>query len=138
MRKIKNFLEYLYYKYYKFQIYVGNSDVAPLFAMLIIIFAVLIYIPSILLIIIFFFPHMAALYWLAKHVNKTDYMLFVILLFICSYFLFLHKKKYKKIMKREELNEKSNLTAILFSLMSFILYVIGCVLAIMGDISKLR
>ena len=132
MRKIKVFLEYLYYKYYKFQIYVGNSDVAPIFAMFIIIFTVLIYIPSILLIISFFFPHMAALY-----VNKTEYILFYILLLICFSFFFLYKKKYKKIMKREELNEKSNLMAILFPLIAFILYVVGSVLAVIGDISKL-
>ena len=132
MRKIKDFLEYLYYKYYKFQIYVGNSDVAPLFAMLIIIFAVLIYIPSILLIISFFFPHMGALY-----VNKTEYMLFYILLLICFSFFFLYKKKYKKIMKREELNEKSNLMAILFPLIAFILFNVGCILKILQNQGKL-
>jgi len=135
MRKIKVFLEYLYYKYYKFQIYVGNSDVAPIFAMFIIIFTVLIYIPSILLIISFFFPHMAALHW--RHVNKTEYILFVILLFICFYFFFLHKKKYKKIMKREELNKKSNLMAILFPLIAFILFNVGCILKILQNQGKL-
>ena len=33
---IMRWLEFLYYKYYKFQVKVGNSDIAPFSAMLII------------------------------------------------------------------------------------------------------
>lgn len=38
-----NFIKFLYYKYYKFQVRVGNEDIAPFSAVLIIAFTLMLY-----------------------------------------------------------------------------------------------
>ncbi len=133
METIEDFLNYLFYKYYQFQVRVGNGDVAPVSTTLIISFTVILYYFSIFFLSILFIP---------KGMLNMEYFKYIsVLVCVCSitffYFLFLHKRVYKKIIKRNHLAEKNSLGAILFVLLAFILFNLGWILKLLQNQDKL-
>ena len=89
------FLEYLYFKYYCFQVKVGNKDVAPFIAMLIIVFIILIYYLSAFFFTITIF-HKFHLFFNIKFFKLFTFVLITFLI-IWLYFLLVYNGKYKKI-----------------------------------------
>lgn len=128
-----NFLEYLYSKYYSFQVRVGNADVAPFSAMLIIAFTFMLYYFSLFFFLILFIP-----------MGFIDSQYFMFISFFCLlysivqlYFLLVHKKKYKEVLKRNDSGKKSSLGAILFPLFAFILINVGWILKMLQNQGRL-
>ena len=124
-----NFLEYLYSKYYYFQERVGNADIAPFSAMMIILLIFITYYFVLFFLTILFIP---------KGVLNIEYFkylsLFLLLyFFIQSYFLLFYKRRYKKILKRNDSKKKSNLGAILFPLIAFVLLILTMFLKVLQN-----
>lgn len=114
-------LEYLYCKYYAFQVRIGHGDIAPFSAMLIIVFSTILYIISLFMLLNFIFGiHI-------PKVNAEAYVMAFFLMIMIFYFLLVHKGKYKEVLKRSGAKNKSNLGAILFPLIAFVLFNIGLV-----------
>jgi hypothetical protein len=111
----------------------GNTDVAPFSAMLIISFTFMLYYFSIFFLLILFIP---------KGVLDMQYFKYItIFLFFYSiahlYFLLVHKRKYKEVLKRSDAAGKSGLGAILFPLIAFILFNAGWILKMLQNQGKL-
>jgi hypothetical protein len=128
-----NFLEYLYSKYYYFQERVGNADIAPFSAMMIILLIFITYYFVLFFLTILFIP---------KGVLNIEYFkylsLFLLLyFFIQSYFLLFYKRRYKKILKRNDSKKKSNLGAILFPLIAFVLLILTMFLKVLQNNGEL-
>lgn len=129
-----SFLEYLYSKYYNFQVRIGNADVAPFSSILIISFTFMLYYLGFFFLAIIFIP---------KGLIDMQYFSFVsIFLFFYTithfYFLLVHKGKYKEILKRSDAKNKSNLGAILFPLIAFILFNAGWILKMLQNQGKIQ
>lgn len=127
------FLEYLYSRYYDFQVKMGNADVAPFSSMLIISFTFMLYYFSFFFIIIFFIPKWAINLHYFKYVSL---FLFSFLIF-SFYFLLVHRGKYKEILKKTKRMKKSNLIAVLFPLIGFVLFNLGWILKMLQNQGKL-
>ncbi len=114
------FLEYLFYKYYNFQLRVGNENNAPMMSILFISFVLSFYYLSIDSYYRYFISRTSY-----GHLYG-EYTIIIVfgLSFLLFYFLFLHKKKYKKIMKAHEAEwkGKKNFGAILFAVLPFIIF----------------
>lgn len=113
-------LEYLFFKYHNFQVKVSNGDIAPLMAVLFICLVIEFYYLSILA----FYSYFVNFERPSFFTNKYSIVLVYVVTFIVFYFLFLHKKKYKRIMKvhEAEWKGKKNLGAILFAVLPFIIF----------------
>ena len=113
-------LEYLFFKYHNFQVKVSNGDIAPLMAVLFICLVIEFYYLSILA----FYSYFVNFERPSFFTNKYSIVLVYVVTFIVFYFLFLHKKKYKKIIKTHEAEwkGKKNLGAILFAVLPFIIF----------------
>lgn len=115
MKKLKNFLDYLFYKYYWFQVRVGNKDIAIFTAILSITFTTFLYVASITMIILFFIISIKI------NINPWFGLILIALIFLIFYMTFLYKKKFKYIINNINLKKKNNLPVILISLFAFIL-----------------
>ena len=117
-----SYLKYLYYKYYVFQTRVGNSDIAPLSAMLIILFTIMLYYFSLFFLLITFVSkdELGINMYFFTSLSISIFLF----LFIWLYFLFIFNSKYKEIIKsyETEINKKYSFGAIIFPLFAFILF----------------
>lgn len=129
-------LEFLYYKYYKFQARVGNSDIAPFSAMLIIASTIMLYYFSVFFLFIL----------VPKDILNLNITYFAIIsvgllvfLMISLYLLLVHKSKYKKIIKEYEKNtvSKKGLAPLLFPLIGFILLLGSMFLKVLQNQGKI-
>lgn len=127
-----NFLEYLYCKYYYFQVRVGNADIAPFTSMIMIIFAIMLYYYSIPLFLALFVPNKSL------DLQYFVYFFFILLTYLSIhlYFLLLYKGKYKKILKNN-IKKSSNLGAIIFPLIGFLLFNLSWILKMLQNTGKI-
>lgn len=127
------FLELLYSSYYKFQIRVGNRDVAPFTSMLIMAFTLMLYYFAIFFLAILFLPD--------ETLDMTTFKYFSIFLFffliIIFYFILVYKGKYKLILKRNEYNSRNRMISILFPLIAFLLFNLGWILKMLQNQGRL-
>ena len=124
-------LEFLFFKYYKSQCRLGNSDIAPFSAMLIICFSTMLYYFSVFFFVITILPDIE----IDKPCFMTFTMSFLFFLMIIFYFLLVHKGKYKKIIKLQEneLFNKFSVWPIFFPLIGFILFNAGWILKMLQN-----
>jgi hypothetical protein len=110
-------LEFLYYKYYKFQVRVGNSDIAPFSAMLIIAATIMLYYFDFFFVFSIIFPEIAP-----KMSIYITFALFISIM-LCLYLLLINSGKYKRIIKQHEKlsDRKDGIVALLFPLIGFVL-----------------
>lgn len=131
------YIKFLYYRYYNFQVRVGNRDVAPFSAMLIIVFTIMIYYFSFFFLSITFIPKEYLVF------NASLFMSFTVILFfsliIWFYFLLVHKGKYQKIIKSKayDYGNKRSLIVILFPLIGFLLFNLGWILKMLQNQGRL-
>lgn len=131
------YLDFLYYKYYNFQVRLGNRDIAPFGAMLIIVFTIMLYYFSLFFLIITLIPKEYLV------VNALLFKYFTVVLFfsliIWLYFLLVHKGKYKKIIKsvEEHYGNKRSFIAILFPLIGFLLFNLGWIAKMLQNQGRL-
>lgn len=134
---MKKQIELLFYNYYKFQILVGNRDVAPFFAVSLITFISMTYYASIMLISTIIFPQKSLI--INDDFIKYSIFLLLIIIFILLYYQFLYKKKYKnKIIELEVSKEKKNkIFVIFFPIVGFLLFNLGWILKMLQNQGKL-
>ncbi|RRJ87787.1 hypothetical protein [Flavobacterium macacae] len=127
------FLEYLFVKYHYFQVRVGNGFIAPMMAMLFMLFVIIIYLNAIFFMAILFIP--------PKKYDMSFFPEIGMSIFFCIgialYFIFLYKNKHKFILKKKELQNKSSRMAILFTVLSFFLLLFFMTLKILQNNGKL-
>lgn len=129
------YLEFLYYRYYNSQVRLGNRDVAPFSAMLIIAFTIMLYYFSFFFLTITFIPKEYMV------LNTSFFKFFSVVLFFSLiavfYFLLIHKGKYKQIIKSKEKEYggkgKRNFVAILIPLIGFLLFNLGWILKMLQN-----
>ncbi len=130
-------LEFLYYRYYNSQVKLGNRDVAPFSAMLIIAFTIMLYYFSFFFLTTTFIPKEYLV------LNTSFFKTFTVVLFfsliVNFYFLLLHKGKYKRIIKTQEkgYDGKRSFMAILFPLFGFLLFNIGWIFKMLQNQGRL-
>lgn len=128
-------LIYLYCKYYAFQMRIGHVEIAPFSAVLIIAFTIELYYFGLFFVLISLFSNNQL------PINGFYFILFSILLLISLivslYFLLIHKGKYKQILKNYDEKNKSNLGALLFPLIAFMLFNMGWILKMLQNQGKL-
>lgn len=117
----------LFYYYYWHQVRIGNKDVAPFFAILSIVFALILYYFSAVILVAPYFPNGIDI---REFILKSGIVIFVTLLII-FYFVFIHNKKYKKIIENTQV--KGRLIAVIFPLIAFVLLNIGWVLIVIHN-----
>ena|SRR6056297_1099854 len=122
-----NLFNGLFYQYFKWQVKVGNKDVAPFFSYL------NVYLFSFIWLVAFFlwsllFIESGAL--LDYYINSCTYYSIIIFTGVVYYFMFLHKKKYLDIMNKGHIYGKYNMRvlAIIFPILGFILLNLGWIL----------
>jgi len=128
-----NYLEFLYYRYYKFQVKVGNSDIAPFSAMLIIAASIMLYYFDFFFVFSIVFPEIAP-----KMSIYITFALFVsIMLYL--YLLLINRDKYKRIIKQQEehLVRKDGIVALLFPLIGFVLFIGSMYLKVLQNQGKI-
>lgn len=131
------YLEFLYYRYYNSQVRMGNRDVAPFSAMLIIAFTIMLYYFSFFFLTITFIPKEYLV------LNTSFFKTFSVVLFfsliVIFYFLLIHKGKYKQIIKSKEreYGGKRSFTAILFPIIGFLLFNLGWILKMLQNQGKI-
>lgn len=124
------YIEYLYFKYYRFQVRMGNKDVAPFSSMLIIVFSFMLYYFSIIFLSLLFIPKDVLN---MKPLAYVSIILFFTLI-IWFYMLLVRKGKYKEILKRNEgYKDKKRLGAILFPLIAFLLFNLAWILKMLQN-----
>jgi hypothetical protein len=125
------YIEFLYYRYYNSQVKMGNRDVAPFSAMLIIAFTIMLYYFSFFFLTIIFIPRGYLV------LNTSFFKIFSVVLFFSLiaglYFLLIHKGKYKQILKSQEYGRKRSFVSILFPLIGFILFNLGWILKMLQN-----
>lgn len=128
---IMNFLTYLYYKYYRFQVRVGNGDIALFTSIMFIIVCALFYYWSIQSFVYVIFPNI-------ELCNKI-YLLIGAIILSCGLLLWCwlrvwRKKRYKEIIKYyEKVSPKSSWRAILVAVFSLLFYGFGFLLMILRN-----
>lgn len=131
------YLEFLYYRYYNSQVRLGNRDVAPFSAMLIIAFTIMLYFFSFFFIAITIIPKMNL------GINSSYFITFSVGLFsfliVGLYLLLIHKGKYKQIIKSmgREYDGKRSYIAILLPIVGFLLFNLGWILKMLQNQGKL-
>lgn len=131
------YLEFLYYRYYNSQVRIGNRDVAPFSAMLIIAFTIMLYYFSFFFLTITFIPKDYLV--LNTSLFKTFSVVLFFSLIVILYFLLIHKGKYQQIIKSKEreYEGKRSFTAILFPIIGFLLFNLGWILKMLQNQGKL-
>lgn len=122
-------LEILFYNYYKLQLYLGETkDSAAIRSVMMITFFFGILIPSILFILFIVI--------LKENINENIYhpIYSLILIFIINWYLFLYKGRYKNIIKSfDNGRKKRKWLAILFPILSFLLFNIGWIIKMLQN-----
>lgn len=116
-------LKYLFFKYYQFQVKVGNEDIAPFSAILILSVILGIIYADILLFCFRFIPFFNN----KSFISWYSFLLLYVITFIVLYFFIIHKKKYKTILITYSSNMekgKNSLGVILFTFIPIILFYI--------------
>ncbi|MBS7563795.1 hypothetical protein KHS38_05215 [Mucilaginibacter sp. Bleaf8] len=126
-------IDYIYYKFYKFQVSVGNGSIALTFSFIFLSF----------LMMINFFTGAFILYAVSgiklPFGNPVASGLIIISgIALINYFLFIHKNRYKKILKRHEGKNGSkiksgNKTVLIYMILSFMMLGVGFWLMIMRN-----
>lgn len=131
------YIDFLYYRYYNFQVRLGNRDVAPFSAMLIIAFTIMLYYFSLFFLSITFIPKEYLVINASMFKFFTGILFFFLILWL--YFLLLHKGKYKKIIKsmEKDYGNKRSFIAILFPLIGFLLFNLGWIMKMMQNQGRL-
>jgi hypothetical protein len=131
------YIYFLYYRYYIFQVKIGNRDVAPFSAMLIIAFTIMLYCFSLFFLSIIVIPKEYLV--INASIVKTFTGISFSFLVIWLYFLLLHKGKYKKIIKamEKEYENKRSFRAILFPLIGFLLVNFGWIMKMLQNQGRL-
>lgn len=130
------FIELLYYRYYNFQVKMGNADIAPISAMLIIVFITMLYYFGVFFLVITFIPEVFIT------LNTSFFLTFTIVLFfsliLIFYCLLIQKEKYKEIikLKNQEYSKKRSYISILFPVIGFILFNLGWILKMLQNQGK--
>lgn len=127
-----NFIKCLYYKYFRFQEKVGNQDIAPFSALLIISFTLILYYFDLVLFFLLFIPNGTLNYDFLK------YFSFALLLSVTTtlYFILVNKKKYKAIIseqKKSGADDRNKMISILFPLIAFLLFNLGWILKMLQN-----
>ena len=126
-----NFLTYLYYKYYRFQVRVGNGDIALFTSFVFMEFLALLYYWGIQFLILFFIPNSKE--WNGFYVEVGIVLLAGILLLWCWMQVW-RGKRYKKIIEYyEKISPKSSGIAIMVAIGSPLLYLIGGALMLLRN-----
>lgn len=128
---MKVFFDKLYFRYYKSQEGIGNGDIAPFSAMLIIVFTLFLYYFSLFFLLIILFQKEKL------EINTYSFKVFSFclmfgLIAVFSYF-YLYKKRYKKIVEKYNNDKTGKMAAALFPLIAFILFNIGWVLKMLQN-----
>ena len=128
-----NYLEFLYYRYYKFQIKVGNSDIAPFSAMLIIAASIMLYYFDFFFVFSIVFPE------IAPKMSIYITIAFFVSIMLCLYLLLINRDKYKRIIKQQEehLVRKDGIVALLFPLIGFVLFIGSMYLKVLQNQGKI-
>jgi len=131
------YIEFLYYKYYNFQVRLGNRDIAPFSAMLIIMLTIILYYFSFFFLTITIIPKEFLI--LDPLIFKTFTVILFFTLIIGFYLLLVHNGKYMKIIKTMEkgYTKKWSVAAILFPLIGFLLFNLGWILKMLQNQGKL-
>lgn len=118
----------LYYQYYRWQVNVGNQDIAAFSSFAFMNFISLLAYLAFLMLFSLFIP--APLDLLSQAWFKVIFVIILLLTAIVHYFLFLHKKKYLEIMNKGHIYGKRNMRvfAIAFPILVFILLNLGWIL----------
>jgi len=132
-----NYLEFLYYRYYNFQVKMGNRDVAPFSAMLIIAFTIMLYYFSFFFLSITFIPKEYLVLNAFLFKSLTIVLFFALIVWL--YFSLIHNGKYKKIIKSMEKDYGNNrsIITILFPLIGFLLFNLGWILKMLQNQGKI-
>lgn len=119
---IMRFLEYLFFKYYNFQVRVGNEDIAPFSAILIMCVIFEFVYTDIILFCYRFIPCFSRRSFPPWYGFLVVYMI----VFIVMFRFILYKKKYKSILVAHEYEwkKKKNLGIILFTVIPIIVFYI--------------
>ncbi len=121
-----NFLTYLFYKYYRFQVRVGNGDIALFSSVIFILVLAMFYYWSIQSFVYVIFP--SSKLWVSSYVGVGAVVL-DITLFLWYWLRVWRRKRYKKIIKYyEEVSPKSSWGAILIAIFALLLYGTGFLL----------
>ena len=128
------FIKFLYYRYYNFQLRVGNADIAPLSACLLLAFIIMLYYFSVFYVVILFMPNLKLDMNIYKYLSIS--LFFIIIVWL--YLTLVHNGKYKIILKNheKEYKNKNKLVAILFPLIAFILFNCGWILKMLKNQGK--
>jgi hypothetical protein len=115
----------------------GNRDVAPFSAMLIIAFTIMLYYFSLFFIIIVILPK--ELFSFSMTLFKVLSIALFFLVIIWLYFVLVHKEKYKVIIKEQEkiIIDKRSFATILFPLIGFLIFNLSVILKIMQNQGRL-
>lgn len=113
-------IEYLFFKYYHFQVKVGNDNIAPFSANLIICVIFELIYEDILLFCLRFIPYFSNSPLPPWYCSLLVY----VFVFICLYFFTIYKSKYKTILTsyEKEWKNKKNLGAVLFAVIPIIIF----------------
>ena len=118
-------LDYLWYHYYRFQIKVGNSDVAEIMSVLFMAFILQNYFFGTYLILLFKFK--IVLITLTKVRVVIFYLSYVLLLLLYIFY----GKRYKKIENNYSKSNTNSLYAIIFAIGSFCMLFLGIFIMVM-------
>ena len=127
MKNIKTFFDYLFCKYYWFQIRVGNGDIAKYTPLLII--------AGVLNLYLLFFFMLNNIFFDIKlpQIPKIIYFIGFFGVLSLLYMLLVYNTKYKRIINDDKNKRKSNVLAILFPLIGFLLFNIGWILKMLQN-----
>lgn len=130
---MKEILEFLYYRYYIFQVKIGNADIAPFTAILILVFIFMLYFFDLLFLISIIFPNKA------PNINAPLTCLVLFCLTAYLYYRLVYDGKYKKIIKAQEKTsqKKSGTLIILLSLVPFIILIISMIIKINQNLGNI-
>ena len=119
-----NFLTYLYYKYYRFQVRVGNGDIALFTSIMFMACILLLYYGGILLFIGLIFPSIKL--WNISIIVIVGMVILSVALFLWCWLRVWRGKRYKEIINYyEKISPKSSLWAILVPVIGFLLFNMG-------------
>jgi len=129
-------IKLLFYNYYRFQIYVGNRDIAPFMSILLIVFIFIIYMGGLNFLFTILFPKGMPFLNFKMIWYFTCFL--SLFFFIFLYFKFLYREKYKIIFKEIEDNKssKNKAFAIIFPVIGFVVFNLGWILKMLQNQGK--
>jgi len=119
--------ELLFNRYFRFQVRMGNADVAPFSSILIIAFVAMLYYFDFFILLSVLFPE--ALPNLSWKFN----LIILLLLIIFLYFSLVHKGKWKKVIEEQEKSKKGKWLSIMLPIIAFLLFNFGFIIKILQN-----